>query len=148
MYTFWKRAAPPASMDIFNAPNREHCVDAPRADQHAAAGAGDAERSAVRRSGPAAGRAGDARRRRTSTSGIDFIAERLLARPLAAEELAIVQASLEKFAAALRGRTPRTRSKLIDVGESNADATMPPAELAAWTMVANELMNLDEVLNK
>ena len=26
MYTFWKRAAPPASMDIFNAPNREICV--------------------------------------------------------------------------------------------------------------------------
>ena len=23
-----------------------------------------------------------------------------------------------------------------------------PADLAAWTMVANELMNLDEVLNK
>ncbi|MCX6378853.1 MAG: DUF1553 domain-containing protein, partial [Armatimonadetes bacterium] len=26
MYTFWKRAAPPASMDIFNAPNRETCA--------------------------------------------------------------------------------------------------------------------------
>ena len=26
MYTFWKRAAPPASMDILNAPNRETCT--------------------------------------------------------------------------------------------------------------------------
>src|SRR6516162_4474304 len=26
MYTFWKRAAPPASMEIFNAPNRETCA--------------------------------------------------------------------------------------------------------------------------
>ena len=26
MYTFWKRAAPPASMDIFNAPSREICT--------------------------------------------------------------------------------------------------------------------------
>ena len=26
MYTFWKRAAPPASMDIFNAPSRETCT--------------------------------------------------------------------------------------------------------------------------
>ena len=26
MYTFWKRSAPPASMDVFNAPNRETCT--------------------------------------------------------------------------------------------------------------------------
>src|SRR5258708_19217850 len=26
MYTFWKRAAPPASMEIFNAPTRESCT--------------------------------------------------------------------------------------------------------------------------
>ena len=26
LYTFWKRAAPPASMDIFNAPSRETCT--------------------------------------------------------------------------------------------------------------------------
>src|SRR5207302_7374774 len=26
LYTFWKRAAPPASMEIFNAPSRETCT--------------------------------------------------------------------------------------------------------------------------
>src|SRR5436309_7460475 len=26
MYTFWKRSAPPASMEIFNAPSRETCT--------------------------------------------------------------------------------------------------------------------------
>ena len=26
LYTFWKRAAPPASLDILGAPNRETCV--------------------------------------------------------------------------------------------------------------------------
>jgi hypothetical protein len=26
LYTFWKRSAPPASMDVFNAPTRESCV--------------------------------------------------------------------------------------------------------------------------
>src|SRR5262249_43178654 len=26
MYTFWKRSAPPASMDIFNAPSRQVCT--------------------------------------------------------------------------------------------------------------------------
>jgi hypothetical protein len=34
------------------------------------------------------------------------------------------------------------------VGESKPDATLEPATLAAWTMMVNELLNLDEVLNK
>ncbi len=43
MYTFWKRAAPPASMDIFNAPDAGSVYRAARADQHAAASPGDAQ---------------------------------------------------------------------------------------------------------
>ncbi len=43
---------------------------------------------------------------------------------------------------------PDDAKKLIAVGESKADASIDPATLAAWTMLANELMNLDEVLNK
>ena len=39
-------------------------------------------------------------------------------------------------------------TKLIDVGDSEPEKSIPPADLAAWTMVANQLMNLDEVLNK
>ena len=29
-----------------------------------------------------------------------------------------------------------------------ADGALDPGELAAWTVLANQLMNLDEVLNK
>jgi hypothetical protein len=38
--------------------------------------------------------------------------------------------------------------KLIAFGESKADPKLTPADLAAWTLVANLLLNLDEVLNK
>jgi hypothetical protein len=38
--------------------------------------------------------------------------------------------------------------QLLAVGESKADPALDAATLAAWTMLANELMNLDEVLNK
>ena len=36
--------------------------------------------------------------------------------------------------------------KLINYGESKPDAALDAAELAAYTMVANLIMNLDEVI--
>ena len=45
-------------------------------------------------------------------------------------------------------RSPTDAKKLIAFGESKADAALDAAELAAWTMLVNQLMNLDEVLNK
>ena len=38
--------------------------------------------------------------------------------------------------------------KLIAFGESKADPKLKPVDLAAWTLVANLLLNLDEVINK
>ena len=37
---------------------------------------------------------------------------------------------------------------LIQIGELPADEGLVPAELAAWTMLTNLLLNLDEVLTK
>ena len=37
---------------------------------------------------------------------------------------------------------------LIAVGETKSDPALAPAELAAWTLTCNQLMNLDEFLNK
>jgi hypothetical protein len=38
--------------------------------------------------------------------------------------------------------------KLIAVGSGPADESLDPSELAAWTITANLLFNLDEVVNK
>jgi hypothetical protein len=75
------------------------------------------------------------------------MAERLLARLLRPEELAIVRQSAQKFGEHYAARAEEA-VKLIDVGDSSPDESIVSAELAAWTMVANQLMNLDEVLNK
>jgi hypothetical protein len=78
---------------------------------------------------------------------LNFMAERLLARPLRPEEMAIVRGSLEKFEKHYTAQTDDAK-KLVRVGESKVGSKLPVLQLAAWTMVANELMNLDEVLNK
>jgi len=147
MYTFWKRAAPPASMDILNAPNRETCTvrrDRTNTPLQALVTLNDVQfieaarflaQSALKDGGP------------TDASKIDFIARRLLARPFRADEMKVVQASLGDLLANYKAH-PDDASKLINVGESRPDASLYAPTLAAWTMLVNELMNLDEVLNK
>jgi hypothetical protein len=43
---------------------------------------------------------------------------------------------------------PAAARELIAVGEKPRDPKIPPAQLAAWTMVVSEVFNLDETLNK
>jgi hypothetical protein len=38
--------------------------------------------------------------------------------------------------------------KLIQVGEFPVDQKLNPSELAAWTMVASTILNLDETITK
>jgi hypothetical protein len=37
---------------------------------------------------------------------------------------------------------------LVGVGEKKYNASIPASELAAWTIVASEMLNLDETINK
>jgi hypothetical protein len=147
MYTFWKRAAPPASMDILNAPNRETCTtrrERTNTPLQALVTLNDVQFiEAARHLATHALKDGGA----TDDSRIDFIARRLIARPFRPAELKIVQESLADLREHYKTREADAR-KLITVGESVPDASLDARTLAAWTMVVNELMNLDEVLNK
>src|SRR5262249_42596560 len=78
---------------------------------------------------------------------IDFIAGRLLARPLTKEEAETVTASVNDLLTYYREHSQDAQA-LVTVGESKADASIDISTLASWTMLVNELMNLDEVLNK
>ena len=146
LYTFWKRAAPPASMDLLNAPNREFCTvrrERTNTPLQALVTLNDpqfveAARALAQMTLKASGET-DAR--------LDFIAKRILCRPLRSEEVKIVQQSLEALLAHYRSQ-PGDAQKLMTVGESRPDATMDVPALAAWTMLANQLLNLDQVLNK
>ncbi|HBJ84001.1 MAG TPA: hypothetical protein DDZ88_09060, partial [Verrucomicrobiales bacterium] len=147
LYNFWKRMAPPASMDIFNAPSREvSCVRRDRTNTplQALVTMNDPQFIEAARN--------LAQRTLSNVKGDDSvklntIAERLLARPLHANELPILQTSLTELRAHY-GASIADADALLKVGETTMDSKLPKSELAAWTMVCNQFMNLDEVLNK
>ena len=147
LYTFIKRMAPPASLDIFNSPNRESCsvrrerTNTPMQalvtmndEQHVEAARRFAEH--ILKHG---GSADDQR--------LQFAAHQLLSRDLQADELAILNDSLAQLAAFYKDHA-KEAGELIQIGESEPDASFDTGTLAAWTMLCNEMMNLDEVLNK
>ncbi|MEX2188644.1 MAG: DUF1553 domain-containing protein, partial [Pirellulales bacterium] len=78
---------------------------------------------------------------------IDFIARHIVSRPFTDNELTVIRGSLSELSSYYQQQAEDAK-KLIAVGESKADATVDPTKLAAWTMLTNQLMNLDEVLNK
>jgi hypothetical protein len=82
----------------------------------------------------------------TDEQRIDFLARRVLARPLAEAERAVVKESLAGLTTWYRDH-PEDATQLVAVGESRPRAA-DRATLAAWTMITNQLMNLDEFLCK
>ncbi len=148
LYTFWKRAAPPASMEIFNATAREFCAvrrERTNTPLQALVTLNDVQFiEAARHLAQTAMLKvpGDA-----TESRLDFMARRLLSRPLRTQETAVVKASLAELLAYYAQHADDAKA-LIATGDSKPEASLPPEQLAAWTMLANELMNLDEVVCK
>jgi len=147
LYTFWKRSAPPASMDIFNAPSRETCTvrrERTNTPLQALVTLNDPQfvEAAKILAQKAMNTAGE------STEGrLDVISKRLLSRSFRPEELQVVKASLSDLILYYRLHEEDAK-QLLSVGETKPDAKLDAATLAAWTMLTNEVMNLDEVLNK
>jgi len=147
VYTFWKRSAPPASMDIFNAPNRDHATvrrERTNTPLQALVTMNDtqfveAARVLAQRAMREAG--GDFDRR------LDYVTTRLLARDFTDTERAVARRTFDGLLDEYRS-SPDEATDLLAVGEFPADEALPVAPSAAWTMLTNELMNLDEVLNK
>ena len=157
LYTFWKRAAPPASMDILNAPNRETCVvrrertNTPlqalvtlndpqfiEAARHMAEQVivADPAQKALNLSGEALTRA-----------RLNAMSMRILSRPLGEGEQRVMASEVVALLAHYQARPVEAR-ELVSQGDTKPAAGLPAGELATWTLVANTLFNLDETLNK
>lgn len=145
LYTFWKRTAPPALLEIFNAPSREVCtVRRERTNTPLQALATMNDVTFVEAARVLAARA---LTEPDLEARFQFMALRLMSRRLEPRELEILRDSWQAFLRHYDSNLEDAR-KLISLGESKPPENVSPAELAALTMVANQLMNLDEVLNK
>ncbi|MFM8578299.1 MAG: DUF1553 domain-containing protein, partial [Planctomycetaceae bacterium] len=147
LYTFLKRTAPPPFMTNFDAPNREQfCARRERSNtplqalhlmndiQHVEAARALASRALGE------GGADDASR-------VAWLFEATLARQPEPGEAGIVIESLAAHRSRYSGDTEAAKT-LVAHGASKPPAHLSPEELAAWTLVANALLNLDETLTR
>jgi hypothetical protein len=147
LYTFWKRQAPPPALLTFDGPTRETCTarrsrtNTPLQSlvllndvTYIEAGRNLAELM-IREGGPEPqGRARYGFRRATGrwpSAGETAALERLYRRQLDA----------------YRSR-PESAQALLSAGESSRDPTQGACELAAWTVTASVLLNLDETITR
>ena len=146
LYTFWKRSAPPASMDVFNAPTRELCtVRRERTNTPLQALVVMNDPQFVEAARNLAQHAMNASR--DSDQRIDYMTARVLSRPFHDSERAIIKREMKDLLQHYDTHLGDAK-KLIAVGESKADARLSAPEFAAWTMVASNILNLDEALNR
>ncbi|MHB8955935.1 MAG: PSD1 and planctomycete cytochrome C domain-containing protein [Pirellulaceae bacterium] len=147
LYVFLKRTAPPPFMSNFDGPNREQaCTMRERSNtplqalqlmndvQHLEAARALAERVLCEGGS-------------TPEDRVVFLYRTALARRPTAEEMRIVLAGLAQQHA-LYQTTPEDAQKLVNTGESPPRNVASAEETAAWTMIANLILNTDETLNR
>jgi hypothetical protein len=147
MYTYWKRMASPPDMDAFDAPVRDVvCTRRQRTDTPLQALVTmndeqwvEAARALAQRVITEGGRLPEQR--------ITLMSEILLSHDPSPKMAAVLEESLIKMREHYLA-DPKAARELIEVGEQKHDASIPASELAAWTMVASEMLNLDEMLSK
>ena len=144
VYTFFKRTAPHPAMTNFDAPAREQtCLSRETSNtplqalqllndvQHYEAARGLATR--MMKASP------------ESAARIDFAFKSVLSRAPSSDEVAIISKLCQRQLARYQ-KTPEDAKKAIGFGESKAPADLDVPQLAAWTLVANLILNMDEAI--
>jgi hypothetical protein len=147
MYTFWKRTVPPATMSTFDAPDRETCtVRRLRTNTPLQA--------LVLMNDPTYLEAARKLAERMLREGGSSPQERIAlafrlstARPPSPRELAVLEQIFQQQLKAYQ-QNSEAAAKLLSIGESPRSEEFDATELAAWSMVASVIMNLDETVTK
>jgi len=147
MYTFWKRTAPPPAMMAFDTPSRETCrVRRARTNTPLAALVllNDTQYvEAARQLAQQMMSEGGSNERDRIAYGLR---EAIARHPDSGEVdvlLRVYRQQLAEFE-----QNEQAALDLLQVGDSPVDESLDKKQLAAWTMVANLILNLDETITK
>ena len=147
MYTFWKRTAPPPSLVTFDAPDRETCV-VRRARTNTPL------QALVLMNDPTYVEASRKLAERMLTEGGETVEQRIAfgfrlatARLPRDREVDVLKNVLQRQREIFR-QNAEAATRLLAVGEAPRNDKLDAAELAAWTMAASTILNLDETLTK
>jgi len=147
LYIFWKRTAPPPTMITFDAPSREACRarrERTNTPLQALITLNDPQYfEAARHLGYRMMHEGGTEEAARLRYGFKLAT----GRSPCDSECNVLEESLAAQKAHY-GADPEAAKKTISVGESPVPDDVPPTELAAYTMVANLILNLDEVLTR
>ncbi len=147
IYVFYKRTAPPPYLTNFDAPNRESsCNRRERSNtplqalqlmndvQHFEAARALAERMIIEGG-------------KSPAERIAFLYRTVLSRAPESQELAIVQQALEQNLARF-AKDGDAAKKVVRIGESQPKTGLAESEVAAYALIANLVLNLDETVNR
>ncbi len=145
LYAFWRRTALHPMFAIFDAPSREECnVHRPRTNTPLQA--------LVTMNDPSFVESARVFAEKILTQGpqdidgrLTFAFRRATCRQPNYAEMAVLRHRFKQQLDRFRADADAA-SKMVNVGQYPRDASLDVAELAAWTAVANMLLNLDEVL--
>jgi mono/diheme cytochrome c family protein len=146
MYTFWKRTCPPPTLATFDAPDRETCtVRRARTNTPLQALVLMNDPTYVEASRKMAERL---MKEASTTEERIILAFRLAtARKPTEREIGVLRRIFEAQLSEYR-KNPNKAPKLLAVGEAKRNEKLDAAELAAWTVVASVILNLDETVTK
>lgn len=147
LYTYWKRACPPPSLLMLDAPTREFCTIKRAAtntplqafvlwndEQFVEAARLLAQRTLAETSAD-------------ENAKLTTMFRRCTSRAPAPDELAALREALTAFRERYSSDA-QAAAKLVEIGESMTPTELDARELAAWTMVANALLNLDAAISR
>jgi hypothetical protein len=147
LYLFWKRTAPPPSMTTFDAPSREQCRarrERTNTPLQALLTMNDTQYfEAARNLAARMLREGGAQDGERLSYGFRLVTSRVPGNA----ELAVLQETLYKVNQKLALNSAQAEH-MLKVGESPVPNGIPGVSLAAYSVIGNLLLNLDEVLTK